>query len=136
MNILRPATLVGLVLLLSACSVTVRPGSFDVEGAVGLSNGQFVNERLSLRAYPNSSVVSQEERRGSSETTFETGASLEAVFDHFDRQLAGQGWRRGDLEFRPNKAEAEYHRRGEEIDFELNRHGNSGRYTLEIEFDD
>lgn len=136
MKLLRFASLLALIALLSACSVTVRPDAFDVHSAVGVRDASFVNSRLSLRAYPGSTIVSQQERGGRSSTRFETGAGIETVFDHFDRQLSGQGWRRGDFELKRNKAEAEYRRGDSEIDLELHREGNSGGYRLDIRFDD
>ena len=136
MKTLRFASLFLLTILLSACSVTVRPDAFDVHSVVGVNGGTFVNSRLSLRAYPGSTIISQQERGGRSSTRFETRAGIESVFEHFDRQLAGQGWRRGDLELKRNKAEAEYRRGDSEVDFELHREGNSGGYRLEIRFDD
>ena len=136
MRIAHALSLFGLLLLLSACSVTVAPGDFDVHGVVGTGGGVMVNERLSLRAYPGSTTIDQQERRGRSTTTFETRASLENVFDHFDRQLASQGWRRTELEMRPNRVEAEYEGGDDEVELKLNRQGNSGRYRLDIEFDD
>lgn len=137
MKLARLATLFAVVFLLSACAVTVQPGTFDVESVIGTSGSPFVNDRLGLRAYPGSAITRQEGRGGSSETTFETRASLADVFDHFDRQLARQGWRRDDTDFGPNRVEAEYRRRGDgEIELSLNRRGNSGSYHLEIDFDD
>lgn len=136
MKSLRFATLLGVVFLLSACAVTVDSRDFDVQGAMGVSGDAVVNDRLGLRSYPGSTIVSQHQRNGSSETTFETRASLDTVFDHFDRQLTNQGWRRSEAEFRPNRVEAEYRRSDGELDLELIRQGDSGRYRLEIDFDD
>ncbi|MEX2535910.1 MAG: hypothetical protein WD273_09980 [Trueperaceae bacterium] len=132
----RIVALLGLALLLSACTLTVRPGAnIDVQ-AVSVVGAPLVNGRLGLHGYPHAVIVSLQERRGSSQTTFETGASLDAVYSHFHRQLAGQGWRRNDYEGRPHKVEAEYRRGEAEVDFELDRQGRSGRYRLDIDFDD
>ena len=132
----RFASLLALMALLSACSVTVRPDAFDVHSVVGSRGTSLVNSRLGLSAYPGSTVTSQQERGGRSSTRFDTGAGIESVFDHFDGQLVAQGWRRGDLELKRNKAEAEYRRGDSEVDLELHREGNSGGYRLEIRFDD
>lgn len=122
--------------LLTSCAVTVQPrGEFDVH-AVGVSDGRHVNERLGLVGYPGSTVVKQEQDRSSSKTTFESGATIDAVYAHFHGQLSNQGWRRQELDSKPNKVEAEYRRRGEELEFKLKREGKSGRYRLELELDD
>ncbi|HEX7003232.1 MAG TPA: hypothetical protein VF168_03495 [Trueperaceae bacterium] len=136
MRTVRVLSLLGLLILLSACSVTVAPSDFDLHGVVGAGGSTIVDSRLGLRAYPGSTVIDQRERGERSTTTFETGANLESVFDHFDGQLARQGWRRSDLEMRPNRAEARYRNGGDELELELVREGNSGRYRLSIELDD
>lgn len=128
--------MIAVSLLLSSCAVSVQPAA-DIEmQSVGVMGGQTVNERLGLRGYPGATVVKQEQDRDSSRTTFETSASLDAVYNHFHGQLRGQGWQRGELESKRNKVEAEYYRGGEEVELKLHREGNSGRYRLELKLDD
>jgi hypothetical protein len=122
-------------IILSSCAVTVQPGaSFDVH-AVGVSD-VLVNERLGLRGYPDSRIVSQEQGRSSSKTTFETSASLDSVYAHFHGQLGRRGWQRRELDSKPNQVKAEYARQGEELELKLDREGRSGRYRLELDLDD
>jgi hypothetical protein len=133
---LRLFLLLIVAMILSSCAVTVRPGAtFDVH-AVGVSDGALVNERLGLRGYPDSRIVSQEQDRSSSKTTFETGASLDSVYAHFHGQLGRRGWQRHELDSKPNEVKAEYTRQGEELELKLNREGRSGRYRLQLDLDD
>jgi predicted small secreted protein len=122
-------------LLLTSCSVTVQPGpGIDVH-AVGVSGDVLVNERLGVRGYPGATLVKQEQDEGSSKTTFETGASLDAVYAHFHSQLTSRGWQRYELNSKPNQVKAEYAMGGEELELKLDREGRSGRYRLELDLD-
>ncbi|MEX2543269.1 MAG: hypothetical protein WD314_15790 [Trueperaceae bacterium] len=136
MGIFRVVVLFGTAVLLTSCAVTVQPRVGFEAHAVGVSDGRHVNERLGLVGYPGSTVIRQEQDRSSSKTTFESRASLDAVYAHFHGQLGNQGWRRFELDSKPNHVNAEYRRSGEELEFELKREGQSGRYRLELELDD
>lgn len=136
MNMLRVPLLLALTFLLSSCAVSVRPAaSIDVH-SVGVSDTQTLNSRLDVRGYPGATVIKQEEKESSSKTTFETGASLAEVYTHFHGQLSARGWRRQELDSKPNQVKAEYARSGEELELKLNREGRSGRYKLELKLDD
>jgi predicted small secreted protein len=122
-------------LLLTSCSVTVQPGpGIDVH-AVGVSGDVLVNERLGVRGYPGAVLVKQEQKGESSKTTFETGASIDAVYAHFHSQLTSRGWQRYELNSKPNQVKAEYAMGGEELELKLDREGRSGRYRLELDLD-
>lgn len=130
-----PLSLPLLVLLLSACAVTVESAGVGVN-PVNVAGSETINHRLGLQGYPGAVVVRQEQEDDESLTTFETGASLDDVYGYFHSQLTRRGWQRHGFEQKPNKVEADYRRRGEQLEFELQRHGRSGRYSLELKLDD
>jgi hypothetical protein len=135
MKSLRLLLLPALLLLLTSCAVTVQPGApFDVQ-AVGVSDTTVINSRLGLRGYPGATVMKHEDKGSSSDTTFESGGSLDAVYNHFHNQLRGQGWERVELEVKSNKIEAGYRSGGEKVSLELNREGQSGRFRLKVDLD-
>lgn len=136
MRTVQAVVTLAVTVLLTSCAVTVQPGAAMEVHTAGVSGNQLVNDRLRLTSYPGSVVVQQEQKERSSKTTFETEASLDAVYSHFHSQLANQGWQRRELESKPNRVEAEYTRRDEGLELKLNREGQSGRYRLDLELDD
>lgn len=109
---------------------TPQPQSVTVTPAATLS------DQLGLNLYPDANLRKLEQDSGKLEAEFETGASLEQVYDDLHRQLAANGWQRTGLELKgpATKLEADYRRNGQGLKLELDRQGNSGKYKLELKF--
>ncbi len=124
------------LVLLNACMVRVN-GPSGVAAPVPVSSG-IVNARLNLGAYPGSQLLDVDNNRdGSSKVRFTINASLESVNAFFHREISVRGWQRTrfELKSKATKIEARYARQGNNFKYKLDREGNSGRFKLEIDFD-
>jgi hypothetical protein len=125
--------------LLNAC--VVRVTSTDnppAPPAPTATSGNLVNVRLNLPAYPGSQILDVDtDSDGSSKVRFASNASIDAVNGFFHSQLGARGWQRTRFEQKgaATKVEATYARQGSSFKYDLDRQGNSGRYSLEIDFD-
>ena len=135
-------------LRISAPGFTTIERTFTVEGGqttqVSVSQerleptSQALYDYLGLSDYPGATVRRLEQDNDSARVDLDTSARPERVFDHFSNQLVSSGWQRTRFEVRGNSGryEAEYSRRGEELELKLDRRGASGSYRLELELDD
>lgn len=89
---------------------------------------------LQLRGYPDAPIRRMSVESDELEVEFETDDDLDTVYAFFHELL--RDWRQVELEYRPNRVNAEYQQGDLEVEFELNRRGASGRYRLKIELDD
>ena len=137
MNVSRSIMIVICALLATGCAVTFTPDAPVVREAgvrIDPVRGEVINPYLGLRVYPGSRIISNEVDGRESETEFEVGASLRAVYDYFHEQLVRGGWRRVDLDVESDEIEAVYVRQGVELELELELEGR-GRFELEIDVD-
>jgi hypothetical protein len=130
------------LMFLSACVVRVAPSSSAPPPSppppAPSQPSSVINAKLGLSAYPGSRLLDFENKRdGSSEVRFTANANLETVNAFFHREISARGWQRTRFEVKSNatKIEARYRRSGDSFKYELDREGNSGRFKLEIDFD-
>ena len=122
---------------LNACAVRVSDVGRPVAPA-GVTASGIVNARLNLSVYPGSQLLDVDtDRNGSSKVRFAVDADLESVNAFFHREIGVRGWQRTRFEqkSKATKIEALYERQGSAFKYKLDREGNSGRYKLEIDFD-
>ena len=118
---------------------TVAGGSTQTV-SVSLSNvgtsSPMLSDALDLKLYPGATVRKLEQRPGNVKAEFETRASIEAVFEDLQSQLALNGWQRSYLETKgqATKLEAVYTRLNKTLTVKLDAQGNSGKYKLDLEF--
>ena len=95
-----------------------------------------LSDRFGLNLYPGASLRKLEQGGGKLKAQFETGASLQQVYDDLHRQLTALGWQRTLLQAKDTatKFEADYARNGKGLDLKLDQEGKSGRYKLELKF--
>jgi len=93
-----------------------------------------LNAYLGLLPYPGSEVTRQRGGNRGSESTFTSRARLRDVYDHFQRQLVRDGWRRTDIDRDDDEIEAEYRRGRVKFELELEAKGRN-RFALKIDFD-
>lgn len=89
-----------------------------------------LNAYLGVVAYPGSTLLSQ-----SSETEFESSASLQEIYAHTHEQLVALGWERSRLTENSNEIEAQYSRGDENLRVELEQEEDT-RYELELNVED
>ena len=142
----HPALAVVVLMTCSSCVVgVVKPE--PVRTTVVVTTPKIIiNRRIGLPAYPNSRVLSIENKESkdyqgkeigsSSKAEFETGASLNQIYTFFDTELARRNWLRMELSFKTpaSKLEARYQRQNEQFELKLDQQGRSRRYKLEIKF--
>lgn len=102
--------------------------------AAWAQGGEWFNQEAKLRAYPNAQDVRVEQEGKDSEVEFRTGDSVKAVFDHYDKALTGNGWKRVDQEVESDEIEAKYQREGQKLDVEVEQKGE-GRIHIDFDFD-
>jgi hypothetical protein len=141
-----PPVFLLLALTLSSCVVGVMRPEPVRTTVVSPSKVIIINRRIGLPAYPNSRVLSVEnkenkdykgkETSGSSKIEFETGASFNQVYGFFDTELSRRGWFRTELSFKSpaSKLSAKYQRQNEQFELKLDQQGKSNRYKLEIRY--
>ncbi len=96
---------------------------------------QVLSETLGLRL-SGVNFIRLEQRRSEVQAELDTGHSLESLYDALNGQLLASGWRLVSFELkdRATMLEAEYRSGERRLDLELDRRGNSGRTTIEIDF--
>lgn len=120
-----------LVLLLSGCTVAVRPGTST--SSVHTQN-VIVWADLGLEFhFPGVVVIERQAGPHHFNTRFRSDASLYGVYDDVDSRMRARGWRRTRYGERPNRITAEYARGGEHAHVEVQQEGRSGRYRLTID---
>ena len=95
-----------------------------------------LSDSLGLNLYPGASLRKLEQDGGKIKAQFETGASLQQVYDDLHGQLTALGWQRTLLQTKDTatKFEADYARNGQGLDLKLDQEGKSGKYKLELKF--
>ncbi len=95
-----------------------------------------LSDRLGLNLYPGASLSKLEQGGGKLKAQFDSGASLQQVYDDLHRQLSENGWQRTLLQTKDaaTKLEADYARDGQGLDLKLDQEGKSGKYKLELKF--
>jgi hypothetical protein len=96
-----------------------------------------LSARAGLPLPPNATLLTLNAKSdGSSKAVFQTRDSIEGVYTYLHNQLSARGWVRTELEFKSKatKLEAKYARQGTRFELKLDQQGNSGRYSIEIDF--
>lgn len=118
------------VVALSACEVGATPttpgNTDDMDAAV-------VNQTAGLTAYPGARNAEVVPDGLDTRARFSADASLQEVYEHFNGELAAQGWQQTATEVDDDETEATYSREGRVLEFELER--DDGGFELEIDID-
>ena len=95
-----------------------------------------LSDSLGLNLYPGATLRKLEQDSGKLKAQFDSGASLQQVYDDLHRQLSEDGWQRTLLQTKDaaTKLEADYARNGQGLDLKLDQEGKSGKYKLELKF--
>lgn len=131
--------LAALALALAGCTVTYVPAD-EAPGVRARSSeapersDRVINAHLDLRAPAGARVLRVESDGRDSEGVIATELGLRALFADIDDQLQRDGWNRTEAEIASDEVEAEYRRRGDELELEIEREGRD-RYTFEVELD-
>lgn len=125
------ALFAALALLLTGCSVAVRPGR---TAATAHTQGVIVWAHLGLRFdFPGVVVIERHAGPHRLDTVFRSDAGLRGVYVDVDRRMRDDGWHRRRFEERPNRITARYVRGHEQAHVVVVREGRSGRYRLTID---
>jgi hypothetical protein len=97
-----------------------------------------IDKRLKIPAYPNSQIVDIDGDDDDTKVTFASRDNLEQVNAYFHREIVARGYARNKYEIKnsASRIEAEYKKGGQKIEYKLDQLGSSGRFRLELEFDD
>jgi hypothetical protein len=111
-----------------------RPTTVNVAPVAGVT----IDRRLKIPAYPNSQILDIDADDNDTKVTFTSRDRLEQVNAYFHREIVARGYTRIKYEIKNSatKIEAEYRKDRQKLEYKLDKQGNSGRFTLELEFDD
>lgn len=127
------ALLLALSVVLSGCSVVIRPGASSTSSAVHSEN-VIVWAALGLQLHFPGAVVEQRHAGPHHfDTVFRSDASIHSVYDDVDSRMRAHGWHRTRYSERHDRITAEYVRGGEHAKVDVNQEGHSGRYKLKID---
>jgi hypothetical protein len=125
---------------MTSCVAVVQPSPAPRPTSVNVApvSGVTIDRRLKIPAYPNSQIVDIDSDDNETKVTFTSRDSIEAVNAYFHREIVARGYTRTKYELKSNatKVEAEYRKDKQKLEYKLDQQGNSGRYKLELEFDD
>lgn len=124
---------------MTSCVAVVQPNTPVRPVTVSpVSSGVTIDKRLKIPAYPGSQIVDIDGDDDDTKVTFTSRDSLEQVNAYFHREIVARGYTRTKYEIKnsASRIEAEYKKSGQELDYKLDKQGNSGRFMLELEFDD
>jgi hypothetical protein len=120
---------IALAVLLSGCTVTMRPGSRPVA-----RQNVIVWAHLGLQfTFPGVVVIQHRAGPHHYETVFHSDTSLYGVFRDVDEHMAARGWIRTDLTPRWDRISAHYQRGRQRAHVVVMDDGHSGRYRMTID---
>jgi hypothetical protein len=126
------------LVVVTGCVVRVQNPSQPPSPAPAPGTQQIMlSARAGLPLPPNATLLTLDAKSdGSSKAVFQTRDGIESVYAYLHNQLSARGWVRTELEFKSKatKLEAKYARQGTRFELKLDQQGNSGRYSIEIDF--
>ena len=121
-----------LAVLLSGCTLTVRPGGSSSTPVHG--QGVIVWAHLGLHlSFPGVVVVERHAGPHHFDTVFESEASLHRVYGDVDGRMRAKGWHREDVREHHHRVHAVYVRGDQRAHVTVVQEGESGRYRLTID---
>jgi hypothetical protein len=132
--------LIGLITFTGCVVAVQRPPTAQPQPSPAPAPGTqqiMLSARAGLPLPPGATLLTLDAKSdGSSKAVFQTRDGIEQVYTYFHNQLSARGWVRTELEFKSKatKLEAKYARQGTRFELKLDQQGNSGRYSIEIDF--
>jgi hypothetical protein len=126
------------VFSMTSCVAVVQPVATSRPVTSSTAPSVTIDKRLRIPAYPNSQIVDIDGDDDDTKVTFTSRDNLEQVNAYFHREIVARGYSRTKYEIKNSatKIEAEYRKDRQKLEYKLDQQGNSGRFRLELEFDD